>query len=1563
MGSKLLAGLLVLWGGLSLQAAVIGIGSRATAGVLMGSSITNSENATNISVTLDGGMGFGGEASASAMGVAAGAPVEGISLSAFAYAFAPGNARQFPLLLPVYAAGTASVSYTNSAPIEVQDTTTIFQNGQIFTTSATTILQPGAYIGSGFSASALVDFPQVFDPAPSFSDSYRWIYTRSFYPENTNVIRWTNVMGGSYFDPKNWEPNQVPVKDEQRADVASFPIPGTYTVDMTPTAGSGGGFSPAGLDNETLLASADRWIAANGHFRAAGNARVHTASMFRPSVSVGGGGTLNIVEGTIDSVHASIGYETATAAAEVLLANTGTRWRNRGRLVIGDRGPGRLRVFNGTVTNGIARVGGNAGMDGEVVVNGPDASWQTALATIGFNLGSAELIIERGGRVISRDAVVGFGAGLNNKVTVDGTFIGTDGETRSAWEVGNNLAIGAGPNSADFPGASASEGALEMKAGGEASALYVIIPTGSGASGTVTVQGVSTGGLPSRLIAINEMDVGNADSTGRLTVDGGALSQAPVYYVNGADSFLFAQGGHEPSAGDFRPSLVKALYQMAVQSRATLNVREGALLETPTLYVVNQNDPQSGFGFTVDGAGTQIASADIGSLLIGSPQNGELSPGVGGKARILNGALVHAGEVVVGGLSSETSPAEGFLSVNGATSGGVPSRLIVTNDLTVGLGPLAEEAEFGGKGTLEISNGARVFSGRGFIGQAGDGMVLVTGAGGDLPENAFPSRWSMGHLRVGFLFGGGRLEIRDGGMVECSNKVEIGFVQQLDLDFHLGVVDVAGLNSRLDCQGDIEIGSLEPSNGALLISDRGIVTCSNAVVGLQNGSIGTVIVTGASNLLFFTGWQISGDLAIAPSCTDCVGTLTLAGGDPVVRVNGVLRNGPNGSIYGSGNFHVEGGTNTSALSSLIRSGVNSPAASIINQGTIAPGSPLGTLNLSGNFEQTASGRLRVEVSGNNQCGQLKINGNATLGGTLEMIFRDNYLPQVGDSISFLNVTGETQGTFSQAEVVGQPYNGIVAGVLSKGEFLVTAVLRTNYQILHTFGPANVDGINGWGPLTLASDGFLYGATRNGGDASAGTLFRMRPEGYGYQTLRFLDPVNDGSNPAGGAIEGSDGLLYGTTSLGGTNESGTLWRMRRDGRGFKVLRHFRSSNDCRNPQSELVEGRDGRLYGTTLGGGGFGRGGVFSINKDGSNYRVLTGFGRGEPDAPHSPTGGLIEGPDGAFYGTTELGGEANKGTVFRMTTNGVYAVLKSLGLVTGGGEFPNGTLLLDTNGMLFGTTYAGGTSGFGTIFKLNLDGSDFTVIKNLGVAAGEGREPRAGLIEAPDGSLLGTTRIGGSGNQGTIFRLRKDGTGYQNFRSFGAAGDGARPRAALMQAPGGVIFGTSFGGGVNDLGVLFRIFTPGLVPPPSIAVQPESFVGPPGSAVTLAPVVSGSEPMSYQWRHGGVDISGATGPMLVLPGLEAQDTGVYALCVINFGGTNLSANAYVTLFDINAERNLTLLGEPGVSHRVNFSDDAAAPLQSWPLLTNVTLGVGPFLIVDPQATTQPQRFYRGAVIP
>ncbi len=171
------------------------------------------------------------------------------------------------------------------------------------------------------------------------------------------------------------------------------------------------------------------------------------------------------------------------------------------------------------------------------------------------------------------------------------------------------------------------------------------------------------------------------------------------------------------------------------------------------------------------------------------------------------------------------------------------------------------------------------------------------------------------------------------------------------------------------------------------------------------------------------------------------------------------------------------------------------------------------------------------------------------------------------------------------------------------------------------------------------------------------------------------------------------------------------------------------------------------------------------------------------------------------------GGAYGQGTVFRVNTNDyTETVLHSF---TGGasdGNYPYGGLLLANDGKLYGTTESGGSAGGGAIFRLDTDGGNYTVLHNFtGV---DGLAPYATLIQGCDGGLYGTTYQGGTGGLGTAFRMNTDGTGYEVLHNF-AGTDGQYPYGSLMIGEDGAIYGTASAGGANGLGTIFKLTWPG----------------------------------------------------------------------------------------------------------------------------------------------------------
>ena len=405
--------------------------------------------------------------------------------------------------------------------------------------------------------------------------------------------------------------------------------------------------------------------------------------------------------------------------------------------------------------------------------------------------------------------------------------------------------------------------------------------------------------------------------------------------------------------------------------------------------------------------------------------------------------------------------------------------------------------------------------------------------------------------------------------------------------------------------------------------------------------------------------------------------------------------------------------------------------------------------------------------------------------------------------------------------------------------------KVELKVLHDFGPTNSEGVNGWGPVLLSKDAHVYGCTVNLGPGGGGAIYRVRTNGTDPAVLHAFNRAKDGAEPTGGVIEGSDGFLYGTTFRGGAQNAGTIFRMAKNGTDFRVLHHFAITNDCRHPQSGLLEAKDGWIYGTATSGGGFTLGGVFKIAKDGSGYAKVTGFYRGLPDDPRQPVGGLIQSADGSFYGTTKSGGEKNNGTIFRLEESGRLIVVKSLGLVAGGAVQPEGTLLSAGDGWLYGTTVLGGAAGAGTIFRLAPDGSNFTIIYSFGTKVDEARQPSAGLVEDGDGSLLGTSFAGGAANFGTVFKIGKDGSGYQTLHDFVAgSGDDMRSRSVLTPGAPGVYYSATLSGGRNGYGVVYQLTIPELVRASTNA----GIKGPPISGSSPPPIRSRSFPAAEPSR-------------------------------------------------------------------------------------------------------------------
>jgi len=279
--------------------------------------------------------------------------------------------------------------------------------------------------------------------------------------------------------------------------------------------------------------------------------------------------------------------------------------------------------------------------------------------------------------------------------------------------------------------------------------------------------------------------------------------------------------------------------------------------------------------------------------------------------------------------------------------------------------------------------------------------------------------------------------------------------------------------------------------------------------------------------------------------------------------------------------------------------------------------------------------------------------------------------------------------------------------------------------LHRFN--GLDGTNPDGSLIQASDGNLYGITVYGGTnfgcqvlgQACGTIYKVSPSGAFTTLHNFCSEPNctDGALPYAGLIQAADGNLYGTTLLGGSNDScgvdacGTIFKMSPSGQ-FTTVHSF-TLTDGSQPFAPLVQDNNGNLYGTTYEGGLYNGGVVFKVGTDGSVTTLHDFCPEGSPVCPDglSPAAGLVKASDGNFYGSTEAGGMFNScqgvacGTIFTVTPGGIWTQLYSFQNIDG--AQPYGGLIVGRDGDLYGTTVLGGTSdncgsdiGCGTVFSM-----------------------------------------------------------------------------------------------------------------------------------------------------------------------------------------------------------------------------------------------------------------------
>jgi uncharacterized repeat protein (TIGR03803 family) len=363
---------------------------------------------------------------------------------------------------------------------------------------------------------------------------------------------------------------------------------------------------------------------------------------------------------------------------------------------------------------------------------------------------------------------------------------------------------------------------------------------------------------------------------------------------------------------------------------------------------------------------------------------------------------------------------------------------------------------------------------------------------------------------------------------------------------------------------------------------------------------------------------------------------------------------------------------------------------------------------------------------------------------------------------------------------------------------VAVAAHAQFSVLYNFGSESGDPYAPYLPGIVAQgrDGNLYSTTSQGGANGFGAVFKITPA----RTLTVLYSFDGttGFTPNGGLTLGTDGNFYGTTEVGNT-DYGTIFKITPGGH-FTVFYTFTNASDGAFPAAPPVQGTDGNFYGTTCGNTcnqeASGSGTVYKITPAGQ-ITPMYQFDSTHGNAPVAP---LVQGTDGNFYGTTTGGGTKGGGVIFRITPAGKLTVLHNLNLTTDGFA-PYAGLVQGTDGNFYGTTPVGGASGNGTIFKITPAG-EFHVLHNMNGST-EGGNPFAGLVQATDGNFYGANANFGAASAGcptgcgTLFKITPNGS-YTVLYNFDGT-SGANPFVTPFQHTNGVLFGTTTGGGTGNV--------------------------------------------------------------------------------------------------------------------------------------------------------------------
>ncbi len=380
-------------------------------------------------------------------------------------------------------------------------------------------------------------------------------------------------------------------------------------------------------------------------------------------------------------------------------------------------------------------------------------------------------------------------------------------------------------------------------------------------------------------------------------------------------------------------------------------------------------------------------------------------------------------------------------------------------------------------------------------------------------------------------------------------------------------------------------------------------------------------------------------------------------------------------------------------------------------------------------------------------------------------------------------------------------------------------------------------------------------------------------------FKFNGP--DGGLPQSELVKGNDGLLYGTTGEGGAHNTGTVFKITTAGT-LTTIYSFTGGPDGCNPRAGVIQGSDGFFYGTASGGGTNGFGTIYQVDSNGvftTLYTFIGGSDGGVPDIQ------LVEGNDGLFYGTTTGGGFNNTGSVFTVSSVGTFTTLFSFSGTDGGR--PAAGLAQGSDSNFYGTTFFGGTNDHGTVFQITPAGTLTTLFHFADNTNGD--FPEAQLIQGSDGLFYGTTSDGPRGD-GTVFKITTAGT-LTTLHNF-AAGEGKNSRGVLVQGRDSFFYGMTLGGG-NRYGTVYQVTSN------SVFTSLYSFNGGTDGAFPYAGLIQGDDAFFYgTTAFGGAKLHGTVFRFGIFP------AGTYNGLAIQTNAPTFDSSGSITL-SLNATGSYT----------------------------------------------------------